>query len=141
MGARRGTVAERFWRFVTPTDACWIWTGATDGRYGLLDTAKAHRVSWEIHNGPVPDGAHVLHRCDVTFCVRPSHLFLGDPAVNARDRQAKGRTVLNPPRKLTLDDVRAIRASTERDATVARRFGVTATNIGYIRRGLTWVAA
>jgi HNH endonuclease len=121
-----------------PTDTCWIWTGATDGRYGLLDTAKAHRVSWIVNRGPIPLGRHILHRCDNTLCVQPAHLFLGDPAANARDRQAKGRTVLSPPRKLTEADVRAIRTSTEPGVTLAARFGVTGANISAIRKRATW---
>jgi len=121
-----------------PTDTCWLWTGTTDGRYGLLDVAKAHRVSWTIRRGPIPPQAHVLHHCDVTLCVNPAHLFLGDPGVNARDRQAKGRTVLHRPRKLTEEAVRDIRASDESNVVLARSYGVTGANIGYVRKGVTW---
>lgn len=95
MGAKRGTVRERFERYLMPTGTCVIWTGTTDGYYGLLGVdgqmAKAHRVAWELAFGPIPPGSQVLHRCDVTTCVRPSHLFLGDPDANAKDREAKGR--------------------------------------------------
>lgn len=52
----------------------------------------AHQVAWAQHNGPIPKGLWVLHRCDVRCCVNPSHLFLGTAKDNAADRQAKGRS-------------------------------------------------
>lgn len=60
-----------------PGFECWLWIGKdTAYRYGAFNLAgrvhKAHRLSWEIANGDVPDGLHVLHRCDVGFCVRPA---------------------------------------------------------------------
>lgn len=91
---------ERFWQKVEKTDTCWLWRGSknTTG-YGQLRTdrlEKAHRISWEIHNGPIPDGLAVLHACDNPPCVNPSHLWLGTQADNARDRQAKGRQNRRP---------------------------------------------
>lgn len=74
---------------------CWVWTGATDGRYGQISKdgrrQKAHRVSWEMVNGPMPPEMDACHKCDVTRCVRPDHIFPGTPSENARDAQAKGR--------------------------------------------------
>lgn len=52
---------------------------------------RAHRAAWEIHNGPIPPGLYVLHRCDNPACVRPSHLFVGSAQDNAADREAKSR--------------------------------------------------
>lgn len=73
---------------------CWIWTGARM-RYGYFQYGKkligAHRVAWELRNGPIPDGLYVLHRCDNPPCVRPDHLFLGTAADNTADMVAKGR--------------------------------------------------
>ena len=91
---------KRFWHFVvkgaTP-EACWGWTGFTTGTMGYaaisLDhrNVRAHRVSWELPRGPVPDGLWELHRCDYPLCTNPAHLFLGTPSDNVQDMISKGR--------------------------------------------------
>ena len=97
---RRLSLEERFWAKVKKTDGCWVWTGsAQHNGYGYLHIGdktnrkpmRAHRVSWELHNGPIPTGLWVLHRCDNPPCVRPEHLWLGDRTDNMRDCAAKGR--------------------------------------------------
>ena len=95
------TLAERFWSKVSKSrkaDGCWIWSGARAGNgYGTLKrgerglTKLAHRISWELHNGPVPDGMLVCHRCDSPPCVNPAHLFLGTMKDNVHDMLAKSR--------------------------------------------------
>lgn len=90
-------IAERFWPKVSKGDGCWMWTGATlpkgygvIGREGSNGFWYAHRVSWEIANGPVPKGLFICHTCDVKGCVRPDHLFLGTAKDNAQDAAKKG---------------------------------------------------
>lgn len=90
------TSLERFWAKVTKTEGCWEWTGARTSRgYGNVwqgnRSTLAHRVSWTVHFGSIPEGKHVLHHCDNPPCVKPEHLFLGDHYANMRDCRQKGR--------------------------------------------------
>ena len=92
----------KFFAKVNKTDSCWLWTGAkwqdkTKRRlgygkaYSCGKIRKAHRVSWEISNGNIPDGLCVLHKCDVPLCVNPEHLFLGTVVDNVKDMVSKNR--------------------------------------------------
>lgn len=92
----RSAAVARFWSKVDkrPAGGCWLWTGAVSGDgYGALwDGVRqvgAHRYSYELHNGPLPDGLWALHRCDTPLCVRPTHLYAGDQVQNQRDRWAR----------------------------------------------------
>ena len=104
MPPRPKTIAECFWPKVKLADAprpgmdtpCLEWQGYSDrDGYGTFEsgykTVRAHRVAWELAHGPIPDGLHVLHKCDNPPCVQDEHLFLGTEADNAADRDAKGR--------------------------------------------------
>lgn len=83
---------DLFWARVNKTADCWLWTGPTNGRYGRVGRRTyAHRMSYELHHGRIPQGMFVMHTCDVTRCVNPAHLELGTPADNIQDAVAKGR--------------------------------------------------
>lgn len=106
---QRSTLMQRFWKYTKKSRRCWHWIGAKqDAGYGELwcwekrKYVGAHRVSWEIHNGPIPKGLSVLHKCDNPSCVNPKHLFLGTQKDNIRDGMKKGRIrLVNLPRGAT----------------------------------------
>lgn len=91
-------VVKTFHDKVTKTDGCWTWNSTKDqDGYGILGfnkkTLKAHRVSWQMHKGKIPNGLSVLHICDNPECTNPEHLFLGTARDNLLDMIKKGRRV------------------------------------------------
>lgn len=143
------SVRDRFYqKFIPVTESgCWIWEGSSSGRYGYISheghNRLAHRISWELHRGPLPAGMEVCHFCDVEPCVNPAHLFLGTHKENCHDRDRKGRNVnrfgsRHGMARLTEAAVREIRASAETSAALAARFGVHETTVGLARNRVTW---
>lgn len=156
-------MADRFWQRVEQNGlvvrpdlgACWTWKGTLSERgYGLLARpghaaghTGAHRFSWELHNGPIPEGMEICHRCDNPSCVRPDHLFVGSHADNMADAVEK-RRMRNPGSpgswngnaRLTDDLVRQIRhrctETTQRQ--VALEFGISQSMVGNIVRRINW---
>ena len=142
---------KRFWAKVEkrgPND-CWLWTASKDRHgYGTFQLngkpRKAHRLSWVLSNGPVPDGFCVCHSCDVRLCVNPSHLWAGSNKANTVDMVAKGRNVTLRGEeaswsKLTNEEVVAIKSTVGvSQRKMARQYGVCQTMISKIRLGDRW---
>lgn len=83
-----------------PECGCWIWMGSKDkDGYGLISINSkyigAHRVSWKLHFGPIPNNLFVCHHCDTPSCVNPYHLFLGTHQDNMKDAGRKHRLCLD----------------------------------------------
>lgn len=168
-------LSERFWPKVAKTDdGCWEWqSSCTKMGYGQFQVRKlsklpfyAHRVSFMIHKGEIPEGKQVCHTCDNPKCVNPEHLFLGSQTDNNRDRQNKGRTAsgdkngartqrhknsfvknggsgrigeLHPMAKLTsvqIENLRKEFAGGVTKAALSRKYKLSQTHVGKIVKGL-----
>lgn len=151
---------DRFWRNVKVggADDCWEWLLVPNAYgYGNLSMGGrgspkklAHRFSWELHNGPIPEygeyhGAVVMHTCDNRICVNPNHLVLGTQADNVRDMDKKGRRVSNPRRgskhhatTITEEDARNIYTDRGPYQRLAEKYGCTKYVVKDIKRGVTW---
>lgn len=147
------SVQERLWGQVDRSCAhgCWLWTGVTTAGYGRLTLRGnkkilAHRLSYELRYGPIPNELWVLHRCDVRRCVRPEHLFLGTHQDNVTDMVRKGRHAKHvgsrhPRARLTEGFVVLIREARRRGASysaLARQYGVSKSTIASAARGKNW---
>lgn len=81
-----------FLKNIYKTSHCWFYIGLLNNRgYGKVGNSTAHRLSYKLHIGRIPNGRFICHKCDVPNCVNPKHLFLGTHSDNMKDRQAKGR--------------------------------------------------
>lgn len=153
---------DRFERMCIPepNSGCWLWLGHIPksgyGQFRMTTDPRercegAHRASWILHNGSIPNGLDVLHRCDVRCCVNPHHLFLGTKLDNMQDAASKGRMNWKPsdkPRihrgekhnqaRLTVADILVIRGSAWKGVDLAKRYSVTPTQISRIRLGKSW---
>ena len=128
------------------SDGCWLWKGSKKGpkrlEYGAFnfrdESSVAHRFSWFIYRGDIPQDLLVLHKCDVPLCVNPDHLWLGTHLDNERDKISKGRGKCE---KLSVEKVKELKSLMKADfgdMNLARKYGVSYQTIWHIRIGRTW---
>lgn len=96
---RMSDLADLYFAKIEPdlNSGCWLWAGSIGTRgYARIAVGgrevAGHRLGWEIHNGPIPEGLFACHRCDTPACVNPRHIFLGTNQQNTADRDSKNRT-------------------------------------------------
>lgn len=143
--AKKKTWPQRFWPKVQKTDVCWLWIGQTSSKgYGTIQiTGKsgkrvfAHRLSYELHKGTIPEGLKVCHNCpggDNPLCVNPDHLWLGTQKESMEDCAAKGRA----NQKLShadVDEIIRLRKSGVPRKIVAAQFNVSESMVNQISNG------
>lgn len=138
-------VKVRFWNKVNNRQAgnCWIWDGAvTKAGYGWFDSQidnYAHRLSWIMHFGYIPEGMLVCHKCDIKRCVNPDHLYLGTSSDNVKDRykrfpnSGRGRNYSKLTSQQASDVLRLHNLGLS-NSTIAPEFNVTPQTISNIVR-------
>lgn len=131
---------------------CWNWKASLAGKgYGQLKATGghgqlyAHRVSYQIHFGDIPEGKSVLHRCDNPKCVNPDHLFIGTKKDNAQDMKSKGRHLYgerNGSAILSSKDVLSIKKLLSEkvlsQSRIGELFGISQIEVSRIHRGIRW---
>ena len=133
---------------VGQSDECWNWKLVTD-RYGYGKVRIggvvyiAHRVAFEIANGFVPAGKHVLHKCDNSICCNPLHLYAGTHLDNMHDMTARNRRARGGkyPQKMSLEKANVLREEFKLGASkhsLARKYDISPKSVRDIIRGVYW---
>lgn len=125
---------------------CRIWLGnTTPGGYGQIcfraKQVYVHRFIYEFHNGVIPLGEVIRHKCDNPACSTVSHLTTGTHADNVSDKVSKRRHSFGEKHyrsKLSLEDVQAIRESSGTYAELGRAFNISRGAIHNIKSGRSW---
>lgn len=150
---------DRFWNKVKKTEDCWLWTRTKNAEgYGHFKfngkTAKAHRISYMLTFGEIPNGLIVCHKCDNPSCVNPDHLFVGTNKDNSLDCASKKRCYMggkppkpepgekNPNSILNESDVLEIRREFcgrhGQKTLFAKKYGVDLATIRHVLIRKTW---
>lgn len=121
-------------------NGCVLYTGQKSAKYGQIEhkrkTYLAHRAAYMVYKGPIPEDMCVCHSCDTPLCVNPDHLWLGTHRENVLDMIGKGRARYAPRKKLSDEEVVAIKQSTEPQTKIATRYGISQSMVSMIRTGV-----
>ncbi len=145
---------QRFWRHTDRRgpDDCWPWKRPTNISigYGRINLGPgkgeelAHRFSWILHNGPIPKGLCVLHKCDNPACVNPAHLFIGTRMDNVQDMTQKGRGAIGARHhaaRLSDEDIMNIRKLAAQGISrkqISEQYGISPSHLCCIVHGTRW---
>lgn len=141
---------QRFWSKVRKTDKCWIWTAGIRNLSGYGQfwfqgrSVLAHRFSFALARGPLPDSDILLHSCDNRLCVNPEHLSIGTHDQNVRQAVERNRTSHGEAHHnhlLTEDQVIEIRQALKQgefQRAIAERFGISQITVSNIKTEKTW---
>lgn len=147
---RNMPLIDRFRAFSLEVEGgCIEWQGFRHRGYGKFQVKRksvsSHRWIWEYHNGPIPSGLLVRHKCDNPPCVNPDHMELGTNMDNARDMVTRGRSMIgstNHEAKLdeakVLHILRSVRDRTATQVDLAETYGVSPGAIAHIVHGRSW---
>ena len=133
--------------YIEPNSGCWLWTASCDSTgYGQIyndsvrGPERTHRVAWKLYNGEIPEGMHVLHKCDTKVCVRPDHLFVGTANDNVQDMINKKRNAVGERRaiKLTEKKAREIYFDNRVQQVIADEYGVDQALVSRIKSRKQW---
>ena len=149
-------------RIVIDDNGCWLFQGylmrnKTGMGYGWVyfqgKNMGAHRASWIVHYGEIPDKLFVCHKCDVSHCINPEHLFLGTAKDNVHDMIDKGRNApsafigrngeKNSQAKLNVKQVIEIKEMLNKKVSfskIASLYNVSVSAIGSIKSGKNWAS-
>lgn len=151
---------EKFWSKVNKRDksSCWIWKTSTSRGYGVFwagdkcktgspKNVRAHRFSYELHNGPISEGAYILHSCHNKLCVNPNHLREGNQKDNMRDMWEAGRAKDtsgegNGRSKLNSDLVKELRTRYKNEGfllkDLAKEYGICIATVHRAVNHVSW---
>lgn len=133
---------KRFWGHVAVSVGCWEWRGRhTSNGYGRFKIQgldfRAHRLSYELACGPIPNGLSVLHSCDNKLCVRPEHLRTGTQRENLQDMVDRGRSMVgkrNPKARLSEEAVILIRLCSQQGWRTKFLAGIFQVSMGHVNK-------
>jgi hypothetical protein len=146
----RERLKKSFEKYVIRQEGCWGWRGGPSKKYGSLEFMRksilAHRASYILHKGNIPEGMFVCHTCDNPPCTNPDHLFLGTDVDNVRDMYKKGRHPIlkgedAPGSKLTKEQVIEIKKMLSDGCSltkIAKLFNIHVVTIHDIKYRKTW---
>ena len=144
---KRKPAEERFWAKVNKNteSGCWEWEASCNqygyGQFSDINgkTIKAHRYSYELNKGPIPEGMCILHSCDNRRCCNPNHLSVGSHLENYHDMLNKNRqhykNILNSEK---VKNIKIRLQSGEFYKNIAKEFDIPSVTVYHIKTGKTW---